>query len=123
MSSNSALRGTTTPGTNAGSFAPHRQKEADTSTVLAAPSCTRCAEPIGDYSWAGLCAECAEDESTCPTCGGSTSGMNPAENGCPICGGGHNDCGRCGKTDCASYRDDDQVLCDDCYNEDDEDED
>lgn len=84
-----------------------------------AESCRRCGTISCGYMFNGLCADCAEDDSNCPACGAVTSGMNPAENGCPWCGGGHNDCERCGMTDCASYRDGGQVLCDDCYDEDD----
>lgn len=88
----------------------------------AASCCTRCGAVIeeDDPTWGGLCSECAEDRSECPTCGTDTSGLNPAENGCPYCGGGTNDCASCGATGCASYRDDGRALCDDCYENDEE---
>lgn len=79
--------------------------------------CARCGEVTDGRTWDDLCAGCAEDESECPDCGRDTSGMNPAENGCPDCGGGENDCEECGSTGDASYRDDGRSLCDDCWDE------
>lgn len=80
--------------------------------------CVRCHRRSTDgYMFAGLCTDCAEDSSECPDCGMDTSGLNPAQNGCPNCGGGQNDCEMCGSTGCATYRDDDRILCDDCYDQ------
>ena len=109
-----------------GQFTGHLRAEADPGRVLPATDgsrCRRCGEPTGeDPTWDRLCTGCAEEESVCPDCGTETSGLNPAENGCPYCGGGTNDCEQCGGTGDATYRDDERTLCDDCYDDYEEDD-